>query len=227
MFGHHDVAMMGQQHQFQQSRKQLAVVSILMFGFALHSAMDAGIFAPLTIVRGTFPPGGGNKHEFAYKTMIRDYAAVDGTMRTVANDLDMIGPDGGILDANDVDGDGGGGGGDLLYAIFLDDANAVPGGKTRFVGGVLLSSADRRKDANRKKMLLDANERILSGEVTRDVGDTITSKHVTYEFGGKFPNVDVGMAYHPHSGGIWSSLVQSYKVSRENRGRARLGGRRR
>ncbi len=122
MLGHHDMSMMGGRQQFQdtrQSMKQLAVVSIFMVGYGIHSALDAGILAPLTIVRGTFPPAGGrggkgkgNNREFVHKTMIRDYAAVDGTILTVASDLGMIGPDGEALDPRDVvDGEKGGGGG--------------------------------------------------------------------------------------------------------------------
>ncbi|KAL3817076.1 hypothetical protein ACHAXA_000126 [Cyclostephanos tholiformis] len=226
MLGHHDTTTSDQQSSPPtQSRGQLLAIMCLMIGYALHSATDAGIFVPLNITRGTFP-GGGRKGEFVHKEMTRDYAAVDGTLLTVATDLGMIGPDGEISDVlhDDVDGDDGtaglgGGGGDLLYAVLLDDPGAVPGGMTRFLGGALLvaSSDDRRRKAivaTSRRLLIDANERISTGMVKGD-GDIATSRHVLYEFGGRLPSVIAGMACHPYSGGIWSSLVLSYKVRGE------------
>jgi hypothetical protein len=203
MFDYHQMTM-GQPRDTPQQRKQYLVICLIMAGYGLHSAINAGLFAPLDVKRGTFPGG-----EFAYKSMTKDYAASGGTLRMVAHDLGMT------LHADDEPiGDDVG---DLLHAVFFDDERLVPGGKTRFAGGALLSAkskVDERKAAKRR-LMVDANERIA--KLVPEEGGTIMSKNVMYEVG-KLPKVEAAMAHHPYSGGAWSAMLQSFKVSESGGG---------
>ena len=55
-----------------------------------------------------------------------------------------------------------------------------------------------------------ANERIA--KLVPEEGGTVMSKNVMYE-AGNLPKVDAAMASHPYSGGAWSAVLQSFKVS--------------
>ena len=57
---------------------------------------------------------------------------------------------------------------------------------------------------------MDANERIAT--LVPEEGGTIMSKNVLYEVG-NLPKVEAATASHPYSGGAWSAMLQSYKVS--------------
>ena len=214
MLDYHQMTM-GQPRDTPQQRKQYLVICLIMAGYGFHSAINAGLFASLDIKRGMFPGG-----EFAYKSMTKDYVASGGTLRTVAHDLGMT-----LHEEDEPGGDGGGGGGgggeeDLLYAVFFDDERLVPGGKTRYAGGALLSSSNNRakvdgRKAAKRRLLVDANERIAT--LVPEEGGTIMSRNVLYEVG-NLPKVEAAMAYHPYSGGAWSAMLQSYKVSGERGG---------
>jgi hypothetical protein len=195
MFDYHQMAM-GQPRDSPGQRKQYLVAFLLMAVYGTHSALDAGLLSPLDIKRGNFPGG-----EFAYKSMTKDYAAFGGTLRTVARDL-------GMTDRDEDEANGG----DVLYAVLLDDQRLVPGGRTRFAGGALLSAktkSDERREMKRR-LLVDANERIA--RLVPEEGGAVMSKHVRYE-AGNLPRVEAATASHPYTGGAWSAMLQSYKVS--------------
>lgn len=208
MLNYHELTM-NEPRDSPQRRKQFLVICTIMFIFGLHSALDAGVFASLDIAGGTFSGG-----EFVYKAMTKDYAASTGTLRTVASDLGH---------AEDVPPDTA----DLLYSVFYDDPSLLPGGKTRFSGGVLLSksiSGERKKQI--KHSLLDvANRDIrdLNNVAKKGEEETVHSKDVKYEVG-SLPKVDAAVASHPFTAGGWSALLQSYKILPKFRAYAKAHG---
>lgn len=198
MLNYHELTM-NEPRDSPQRRKQFLVICTIMFVMFLHSALDAGVFASLDITGGIFPGG-----EFVYKSMTKDYAASAGTLRTVASDL-------GHAEHQELPSDMA----DLLYSVFLDDPSLLPGGQTRFAGGVLLSksmSGERRKQI--KMSLLDTANRDIADRInfsTGEGGTTAHSKDVQYEVG-TLPNVAAALTSHPFTGGAWSALLQSYKI---------------
>jgi len=183
-----------------QRRKQFLVICTIMLVMFLHSSLSAGVFATFTITGGTFPGG-----EFVYKPMTKDYAASTGTLRTVASDL-------GYAEDRDVPSDKA----DLLYSIFLDDPSVLPWGKTRFAGGVLLSKSMRGEGGKqiKKSLLEEANKDIdarknVAAEEEDEIG--AHSRDIRYKVG-SLPEVAAAVAQHPFTAGVWSALLQSYKI---------------
>lgn len=168
-----------------------------MVGMTVHAALNAGILSSLNIDNGTFPGG-----EFVYKLMQKDYAASTGTLRTVADDLGIVEEGGGsnllIAEKEGINLDTA----DLLYSVFLDDTNIIPGGKTRFASGLLNSGGE---GANMKKQLLEVNK-----DINGEPGST-HSKDIKYEVG-KLPKVSAAVAQHPFTAGAWSAILQNYKI---------------
>eukprot|EP00579_Thalassiosira_antarctica_P008677 CAMPEP_0201889628 /NCGR_PEP_ID=MMETSP0902-20130614/30446_1 /ASSEMBLY_ACC=CAM_ASM_000551 /TAXON_ID=420261 /ORGANISM="Thalassiosira antarctica, Strain CCMP982" /LENGTH=296 /DNA_ID=CAMNT_0048420265 /DNA_START=99 /DNA_END=989 /DNA_ORIENTATION=- len=181
-----------------QRRKQFLVISAIMVVLPLHAALNAGVLTTLAISEGTFPGG-----EFVYKSMMKDYAASTGTLRTVSADLG-IAEDGGsgnlIIREEGVPLDTA----DLLYSILLDDTGLVPGGMTRFMSGALLAKSSEG-GKKMKKMLLEVNKDV------KEEGGT-HSKETRYEVG-SLPKVDAAVAQHPFTAGAWSAILQSYKIA--------------
>ena len=184
-----------------QRRKQFLVISAIMVIMTIHSALTAGILSSTPISISQFP---GNS-EFIYKSMVKDYAATTGTLRTVANDLDIENDNSAF--AIDT--------ADLLYSILLDnDANLIPGGRTRFVSGLFLGSSSNNASSNEmKKKLLDKNKDIDDTTTTTKLTDdgNLHSKDVKYEVG-YLPKVEAAVIVHPFTAGAWSAILQSYKV---------------
>lgn len=196
MLNYHELTM-NEPRDSPQRRKQFLVISAIMIILPLHAALNAGVLTTLTISQGTFPGG-----EFVYKSMMKDYAASTGTLRTVSADLG-IAEDGGsgnlIIREEGVPLDTA----DLLYSILLDDTELVPGGKTRFVSGALLAKSSEG-GKKMKKMLL---------EVNNDIKEEGThSKDIRYEVG-SLPKVNAAMAQHPFTAGAFSAILQSYKIA--------------
>jgi hypothetical protein len=191
--------------------------------------MDAGIFIPLTIISSSssadFFPGG----TFVYKFMTKDYFASYGTLRDIASDLllalSVEENDTAVHEwqpkVDDILYD------DLLYTIFMDDATLVPGAKTRYASGILLPETNDllslAGDAVGGAMsvtvkLLSMNERIATAAAEHvikngDDGATL-SKHVQYQIGSlpKKQVNEVAIATHRFTGGVWSALLQTYKI---------------
>lgn len=208
MASYHEMTM-NEPHNSPARRKQHLVICLIMTGVVIHSALDAGILAPLDISQNTFPGG-----TFVYKSMRKDYAASSGTLRVVASDLGIGGEEGmprerlyqeeepeELVQRSKGDDD-------LLYTVFMDHERLVPGGKTRYAGGALLTGKSRDKDNAMKENLLGMNERIALQTVEEGV---IMSKHVQYQVG-SLPKVEAVVASHPFTGGAWSSILQSYKI---------------
>ncbi len=140
--------------------------------------------------------------------MQKDYAASFGTLRTIASDL----TEGGIQTEDDDDDD-------LLYTIYMDDEALIPGGKTRFASGVLLTSSSSKQKSYRnsnkvKKWLLEAtNSGIDMKLIQKNIAeeDARHSKDVRYQIS-QLPRVSAAVAYHPFNDGVWSAVLQSFKV---------------
>ena len=178
-----------------QRRKQFLVISAIMVIMTIHSSLTAGILSSTPISIGQFP---GNS-EFIYKSMIKDYAATTGTLRTVANDLEI--DNGNSAVAIDT--------ADLLYSILLDnDASLIPGGQTRFVSGLLLNNSNNASNNEMKKKLLDKNNDIDDTKLT---DGHLHSTEVKYEVG-YLPKVEAAMITHPFTAGACSAILQSFKV---------------
>ena len=167
-------------------RQQSLVVCFITLAFLLHSAISAGLFAPLTFTETSFSGG-----EFVYKLMTNDYVAAAGAVTTIAGDLGI--DESGLEKPRDTI--------DFLYTVYLDDAKAVPGGKTRFATGVLVKG---EKDI--KSRLLEMNNSIP------EVNEGKQSKDTRYEVS-SLPDVDAVSLNHPFTGGAWSALLMTYKVS--------------
>jgi len=194
-----------------QRRKQFLVISAIMTGLFLNAGLNAGALSTLTIETGTFPGG-----EFVYKTLIKDYAASAGTLRTVTSDLDIV-EDGTqslqseISDTETIELDTA----DLMYSVYLDDERIVPGGKTRFAAGALLQKSMLRgsplNPSEMKKTLLDLNDSIMEKAGGKTGIDGAHSTEIPYEVG-NLPKVEAAVAQHPYTGGAWSAVLQSKKI---------------
>ena len=199
MLNYHELTM-NEPRDSPQRRKQFLVISAIMTGMAIHAGLNAGVLASLSIETGTFPGG-----EFVHKSMTKDYAASTGTLRTVADDLgiteegntNLVLQEGAPRDTAD-----------LLYSLFLDDVSLVPGGKTRFAAGALLSGNNKGGNGDMKKLLLEVNKSINDSNSS---DDSTHSKDVKYEVG-KLPKVEAAVAQHPFTAGAWSAILQSYKI---------------
>lgn len=143
--------------------------------------------------------------------MQKDYAASFGTWRTIASDL----KEGGILGAEEgekkeVDED------DLLYTIFMDDESLIPGGKTRFASGVLLlptKQSSKVVDKIKRWLLDTTNKAIALKLMKKNIAeeDARHSREVRYQIS-QLPRVRAAVAYHPFNDGVWSAVLQSFKV---------------
>lgn len=197
---HHELAATS---PLTNQRSQYLVASAIITILLVHSGISAGVLAPLSIneAKDTYFPGGA----FIYKGMLKDYAASFGTWRTIATDL----KNGGIWNEEDAED------GDLLYTIFMDDESLIPGGKTRFASGTLLTSKQSSKDVDKiKKWLLETtNDGIDAKLMKKNIAeeDARHSKEVRYQVY-QLPKVKVAMAYHPFNDGVWSAVLQSFKV---------------
>lgn len=187
-------------------RSQFLVASAIITILLVHSSLSAGLLATLSIIetKDTVFPGG----TFIYKSMQKDYAASFGTLRTIASDL----TEGGIRTEDDDD--------DLLYTIYMDDEALIPGGKTRFASGVLLTSSSSSKQRGYrnvikvKKWLLEAiNSGIDMKLIQKNIAeeDARHSKDVRYQIS-QLPRVSAAVAYHPFNDGVWSAVLQSFKI---------------
>ena len=199
-----------------QRRKQFLVICVIMTITTLHSALSAGLLSSMSITVDTFPSS-GNGGEFVYKLMNKDYAASTGTIRTISSDLNIVedGTQSNLLIAEDTEGKVVTDTADLLYSIYLDDASLVPGGQTRFVSGVLLSSKVLGSSGKEmKKQLLNVNSRILADDSKKKKKSetSLHSKDVLYEIG-NLPKVNAAVMTHPFTAGAMSAILQSYKVS--------------
>ena len=169
-------------------RQQTFVVFIITAAYLLWSAISAGLFAPMTFQPDSTFSGG----EFVYKLITNDYVASSGAIMTIASDLgiDETGlekPRGTV---------------DFLYTVFLDDAAIIPGGKTRFASGALLTKGDN----DIKPRLIDVNKTIVGKSEGKQ------SKYIRYEVGA-LPKVEAVAMNHPFTGGAWSSFLMRFKVS--------------
>ena len=177
----------GQPKNPKAERQQTLIVSFITIAFLLHSAITAGLFAPISFNETTFSGG-----EFVYKFMTNDYVATSGAASTIASDLG-IGSDGLEKPRETID---------FIYTVHFDDASAIPGGKTRFATGVLVKG---EKDV--KNRLMEINKSIP------EVNEGRQSKDTRYELG-VLPRVDVVSLDHPYTGGALSALLMRYKVSK-------------
>jgi len=154
----------------------------------LHSGVTAGLFHPMSIDKGEFPGG-----EFTHKFLTRDYAASSGISRAVEADLG--------IDNIDVKGwQAPSDSADLLFSVFLDNDGSIPGGMTRFASGIIT------EDKEKKRKLLETNSKV------NEMTEKDYPKNINYDVV-KLPKVNAAVALHPTTGGIWSALLQQYKVS--------------
>ena len=111
-------------------------------------------------------------------------------------------------------------GGDLLFSVFMDDEWLVPGGDTRFAGGLLLTNGNGNDGKGShgeemKQRLLDANLTIGSTASTTAKEEGVLGKghstDVKYQVG-VLPTVKAAVAQHPFTNGAFSAILQSYKV---------------
>eukprot|EP00578_Thalassiosira_sp_NH16_P031844 CAMPEP_0181079684 /NCGR_PEP_ID=MMETSP1071-20121207/2161_1 /TAXON_ID=35127 /ORGANISM="Thalassiosira sp., Strain NH16" /LENGTH=309 /DNA_ID=CAMNT_0023161103 /DNA_START=103 /DNA_END=1032 /DNA_ORIENTATION=+ len=200
MLNYHELTM-NEPRDSPQRRKQFLVICSIMVVMTLHAALNAGVLATFDIEEGTFPGG-----EFVYKFMTKDYAASTGALRTVASDLG-ISEEGGssnlIIMEEGVPMDTA----DLLYSVLLDNEGVVPGGETRFASGLLLAKSNR-EGGKMKKQLLEVNEGMVSKS---EEGRGVHSKDIKYEVG-NLPKVTAAVASHPFTSGVWSAVLQSFKI---------------
>lgn len=214
MLNYHEMTM-NEPRDSPQRRKQFLVICVIMTITTLHSALSAGLLSSMSITVDTFPSN-SNGGEFVYKLMNKDYAASTGTIRTISSDLNIVedGTQSNLIIAEDTDGKVVTDTADLLYSINLDDASLVPGGQTRFVSGVLLSSKVLGSSGKEmKKQLLNVNSKILADDDKKKKSETsLHSKDVLYEIG-NLPKVNAAVMTHPFTAGAMSAILQSYKVS--------------
>jgi hypothetical protein len=175
----------GQPKNPKSERQQSLILCIITLAVLAHSAISAGLLAPLSFTESTFPGG-----EFVYKLMINDYVASSGAVTTIAGDLGI--DEEGLEKPRDTI--------DLLYTIFLDDAASIPGGKTRFATGALL-----KNEKGFKSRLLEMNKSIP------EVNEGKLSKDTKYEVA-VLPKVTVVALDHPFTGGACSAILMRYKV---------------
>lgn len=154
----------------------------------LHAGITAGLFHPMSIDKGEFPGG-----EFTHKFLTRDYAAASGAQRSIETDLEFerVDDKGWEVPSDSAD---------LVFSVFLDNDGSIPGGQTRFASGIITD------DKEKKRKLLDANVK------TEEFTEKDYPKNVKYEVV-KLPKVSAAVALHPTTGGVWSALIQQYKVS--------------
>lgn len=169
-------------------RKQHLVICTVMGVMFFTSGISAGLFHPMSIDKGEFPGG-----EFTHKFLTRDYAASSGTQRAIEADLDIENTDENGWQAPSDSAD-------LLFSVFLDNDGSIPGGMTRFAAGIITD------DKEKKRKLLDANSK------AEEFTEKDYPKNVKYEVV-HLPKVNAAVALHPTTGGIWSALLQQYKVS--------------
>eukprot|EP00984_Skeletonema_dohrnii_P003052 scaffold1024_cov118-Skeletonema_dohrnii-CCMP3373.AAC.6 len=168
-------------------RKQHLVICTIMGVMFLHSGIMAGLFHPMSIEKGEFPGG-----EFTHKFLTRDYAASSGTQRAIEADL-------GIENTDKMGWDAPSDSADLLFSVFLDNDGSIPGGMTRYASGMIT------EDKEKKRMLLDTNSK--AEEMTaKDY-----PKNVKYDVA-ILPKVNAVTVLHPTTGGVWSALLQQYKI---------------
>ena len=215
MLNYHELTM-NEPRDSPQRRKQFLVICVIMIITTLHSALSAGLLSSMSITTDTFPSSNGNGGEFVYKLMNKDYAASTGTVRTISSDLNIVedGTQSNLIIAEDTEGKVVTDTADLLYSIYLDDASLVPGGQTRFVSGVLLSSKVLGSGSSKemKKQLLNVNSKILADNDKKKKSESLHSKDVLYEIG-NLPKVNAAVMTHPFTAGAMSAILQSYKVS--------------
>lgn len=197
-------------------RSQYLIASTIVTILLVHSSLSAGILAPLSIIetKDTYFPGG----TFLYKLMQKDYAASFGTWRTIVSDLEE--GEGMIWKEDEKEKkkkkkEEEEEENDFLYTIFMDDEAIIPGGKTRFASGVLLTPKQDSKYVDKiKKWLLDTtNKGIDSKLIQKNIAeeDARHSKDVRYQIA-QLPRVSAAVAYHPFNDGVWSAVLQSFKV---------------
>ena len=169
-------------------RQQHLVICTIMGVLFLHGGITAGLFHPISIEKGEFPGG-----EFTHKFLTRDYAASSGVQRAIEDDL-------GIEKKDEKGWDAPSDSADLMFSVFLDNDESIPGGKTRFASGIIT------RDKEKKSKLLDANAKTGEMDEKKDY-----PKNVKYEVA-KLPKADAAVLMHPTTGGLWTALLQQYKV---------------
>ena len=170
-------------------RKQHLVICTVMGAMFLHSGISAGLFHNMTIENGEFPGG-----EFTHKFLTRDYAAAVGTSRAIENDLGIENVDAKGWEAPSDSAD-------LMFSVFLDNDGSIPGGMTRFASGIIT------EDSDKKRKLLEKNSIVDEMDPKKDYPKNVKYDVVT------LPKVDAAVAMHPTTGGVWSALLQQFKVS--------------
>lgn len=168
-------------------RKQFLVICTIMGVMFIHSGISAGAFHPMTIDKGEFPGG-----EFTYKFLTRDYAASSGLSRAIEADL-------GIDNTDEKGWQAPSDSADLLFSVFLDNDGSIPGGMTRFASGIIT------EDAEKKRQLLETNSK------TDEMTEQDYPKNIKYE-AVNLPKANAAVVLHPTTGGIWSALIQQYKI---------------
>ncbi len=230
MLNYHELTV-GEPKNSPAKRKQFIIITTIMMTLLVYHAMHAGVFYSMDILTSDSDHANSlfEGGEFIYKLMTKDYAASGGTLRTVKEDigLDLTLNEGELTELEMelgiiTDGDGGAAV-DLFYTVFMDDPGKVPGGESRFAGGILFPPSFNSKEGREriKSKLLRVNEDILkskrglSGDGVGRSGDVIVednhSRSVEYRVG-KLPKVEVAVAQHPFTDGAFSALLQSYKV---------------
>ena len=212
--------------------KQNLIACLLLSAYTIHSAIDAGMFIPLTIISSSSSAGGGGGADvhffpggtFVYKFMTKDYFASHGTLRAIVSDLVALSSvenettvvREGQLPRDDDDSlyD------DRMYTIYMDDATLIPGGKTRFASGILLptetNDSSSSSSAAHAVMLPSMNERIATAAAEHAMkngigGGPTMSNNVQYQIG-TLPKEVAVVATHRFTGGVWSALLQTYKI---------------
>lgn len=170
-------------------RKQHLVICTVMGVMFLHSGISAGLFHNMSIENGEFPGG-----EFTHKFLTRDYAAAVGTSRAIEDDLGIENVDAKGWEAPSDSAD-------LMFSVFLDNDGSIPGGMTRFASGIIT------KDSEKKRKLLEKNSIVDEMDPKKDYPKNVKYDVVT------LPKVDAAVAMHPTTGGVWSALLQQFKVS--------------
>mmetsp|Transcript_36047 Transcript_36047/g.52833 ORF Transcript_36047/g.52833 Transcript_36047/m.52833 type:complete len:285 (+) Transcript_36047:116-970(+) len=189
MMNYHELTM-GQPRNSPAARKQMLVLCTLGFGVALHAAINAGIFHPVSISQGSFDGG-----EFVYKTLARDYSTSMGLLRRVADDLS--------IDWSSGEND------DLLFSLYMDEESKVPAGSTRHLGGVIFPSSSKNKSQYQRLVKDDAEK----AKITTDMGGVqMEIAKLKYEIGSLPKENKAAVAQFPFTNGFISILIHSYKV---------------
>lgn len=170
-------------------RKQHLVICTAMGAMFFTSGIQAGLFHSMSIDKGEFPGG-----EFTHKFLTRDYAASAGILRRIEEDLDIENKDENGWEAPSDSAD-------LMFSVFLDNDGSIPGGLTRFAAGIITD------DKEKKRKLLEANAKTEEFNEKADY-----PKNIKYDVA-KLPKADAAIAMHPTTGGVWTALLQQFKVS--------------